>query len=147
MSGGWYQSVTMSEVYVSQGMDLARARPAKNPKNQKTAVLGHSFNLCNAYMIIIGKKTLFSLGSLNMSNPNAVYKQLTKKVCLECTSGADQIKQYAVFCKASSFVTEAAILKQCQERLLVQSIAVSSYFLERETLILNQFSVAVIALT
>lgn len=56
-----------------------------------------------------------------MSIPNAVYKQLTKKVCLECTSGADQIKQYAVFCRASSFVTEAAILKQCQESLFVSA--------------------------
>lgn len=77
-------------------------------------------------MIIIRNKTLFSLGSLNTSNPNAFYKQLTKKVCLEYTSWADEIKQCAVFCRALLFVTEAAIPKQCQESLLVQHIAVDA---------------------
>jgi len=59
-------------------------------------------------MMIIVNRTLLSLGFLNTNNPNAVYKQLTKKVCLEYISGADQIKQYAVFCRALPLVTEVA---------------------------------------
>lgn len=61
-------------------------------------------------------------------------------MCLEDTSGADQIKQYAMLCWALPLVTEAAITNWCQESPSVQYIAglyMSHDFLKIEGLILS----------